>query len=117
MSSIRTQTVVIADGASLSGASVDLLTAGRLIGVITPSGWDTAKLTFAASVDGANFFPLLFEGTEVGAATDVAASMFNAVDPQHFAGVPFVKVRSGTAGTATNQSGAVTLTLVTWQYE
>lgn len=103
------QDVTIADGQSLSGAAN--LGGMTLCGVIVPSGWDTAALTFQGSYDGINYFNLGYEGTEVSYAA-VAASVWTIVPPQKFYGIPYVKVRSGTSGTAVNQSGAVNVTLV-----
>ena len=108
---VWTTTVTDADGESLSGASAALR--GRLVGVITPSGWDTQAMTFQVSHDGTNYTNLYNEGTEYSIA-GVVASAYNRVDAAMFFGARAVKVRSGTAGTPANQSGAVILTLVCW---
>lgn len=105
-----TETATIADAASLS-AAVDLGKAS-LVGIVTPSGWTTAAITFQASFDGVTWFNLYnAAGIEVSVAS-IAASLWVALDPADFAGVPSLKVRSGTAGTPVNQSGGDAVTLV-----
>lgn len=105
-------TVTIADGASLSGA-VDLRHY-TLVGVITDAAWDTNSMSFAVatSLDG-TYVPLhtLTTGAEV-VAPGIVASKWFAADPADFAGVRFLKVRSGTSGTPVNQAGATVVTLV-----
>jgi len=107
-----TDTVTIADSASLSGASAGM--AGRsLVGVVTPSGWTTAGISWQVSYDGGTTYVVLLDstGTEITAAA-VAASRYVALDPTQFLGATNVKVQSGTSASTTNQSGGDTLTLV-----
>lgn len=107
---ISTETVVIANGQSLSGASASL--SGRqLVGVITDAEWDTNAMTYQASVDGVNYFNLFYEASEYS-QTGVTASTYRALNPNVFYGVRYIKVRSGTAGSPVSQSGATTITLV-----
>ena len=107
----KSETVTVGAGTSLSGASVSM--AGRvLVGVITASTWDVAKMTFQASLDGTNFFDVTYKGTEYEVAS-VTAAKFIAVDPEVFYGAKYIKVRSGTSGSATNQVDATIVTLVT----
>jgi hypothetical protein len=106
------KTVTVANGASLSGSSGLLEGAQRLLGIITDSAWDTNAVTFQGSVDGTNFFNLYKEGTEYSLA-GVVASTYQALDPVVFLGVRAVKVRSGTAAAAVNQTGDAVITLVT----
>lgn len=115
---IGEKTVTILDGASLSdGIRVQEGTA--LVGIVTPSGWDTAALSLAVAADGirtdpddATYVPLLDQtGTEWDAAA-VAASRAVAVPAELTLGFRFLKVRSGTSGAAVNQSGTVVLTLL-----
>jgi hypothetical protein len=105
-----TQTVTIAAGASLSSASTKI-NGYRLVGVRTASTWDAAKLTFQVSSDGTNFFNLYSDAGEyeVSSVTGTAAI---AVDPANFLAWNYVKVRSGTAGAATNQADETVITLV-----
>jgi len=83
----------------------------RLCGIVMPATWTTANLTFQTSVDGVtyqNFYDAA--GTEV--AVVAAASRTIYLDPAIFAAVPYLKVRSGTSGTAVNQAAARTIGLI-----
>jgi hypothetical protein len=105
---VETTTVVIANGASLSGA-VDL--GGRkLVGIIMPDTWTAASLTFQGSVDGTNFFNVYDGATE--RALTVAANYYSAQNIADWVGFRWIKVRSGTAGSAVNQAAERTLTVV-----
>ena len=103
------QTVTIADAASLSGAAN--MGTYTLTGLITDSGWNTAAITLQGSYDGTNYFNLFNGATELSYA-DIAASSWVLVDLNLFYGVPYIKVRSGTAASAVNQTGATVVTLV-----
>lgn len=106
----KSETVTIAAGASLSGASASL--AGLvLVAVITASTWDAAKLSFQASVDGTNWFVVTYKGAEYEVAS-VTAAKFIALDPEVFYGAKYVKVQSGLSSAATNQADASIVTLV-----
>jgi hypothetical protein len=105
---VETTTVTIANGASLSGA-VDL--GGRkLVAIIMPDAWTAASLTFQGSVDGTNFFNVYDGATERTLA--VAANYYSALNIADWVGFRWVKIRSGTAGTAVNQAAERVLTLV-----
>lgn len=105
---VETTTVVIANGASLSGA-VDL--GGRkLVAIIMPDTWTAAALTFQASPDGTNYFNVYDDPTE--RKLTVAASYYSALNIADWVGFRWLKFRSGTAGTPVNQAAARTLTLV-----
>jgi hypothetical protein len=105
---VETTTVVIANNASLSDA-VDL--GGRkLVAIVMPDTWTTASLTFQGSVDGTNFFNV-YDGA-IERALTVAANYYSALAIGDWVGFRWIRIRSGTAGTAVNQGGARTLTLV-----
>jgi hypothetical protein len=105
---VETTTVVIANGASLSG-TVDL--GGRkLVALIMPDAWTAASLTFQGSVDGTNFFNVYDGATE--RALTVAANYYSALAIGDWVGFRWIKIRSGTAALAVNQAAARTLTLV-----
>lgn len=105
---IETTTVTIANGESLSGA-IDL--GGRkLAGIVMPASWTAAALTFQASPDGVNYFNVYDNATE--RSLTVAASYYSALTPSSWTSIRWVKLRSGTAGSAVNQGGARVLTLV-----
>ena len=102
---------VIAAGASLSAPCA--LGALTLVGISMPAVWISAPLTFQVSPDGGttwgNFFTYL--GAEVTAVA--VASQYLEVDPNIFAAVRSLKLRSGTSGTPVNQGSTVNITLVT----
>ena len=102
--------VTIANGASLSGAA-DLGTY-ILCGLIPDSAWDTNDITFQVSYDNSNWYDLYKEGTEYTLSGAVAQD-WQGVDVELFLAVPYVKVRSGTTGSAVNQSGDTVITLIT----
>lgn len=105
-------TVTIADSASLSGAADLSSQSGTLVAIQTPSGWTSAVMTFQASFDGTTYGNLYNSaGAEVTTGS-IAASTYVALDPADFAGVRYLKVRSGTSGTAVNQSSGDILQLV-----
>ncbi len=103
------QQATIADGQSLS-AGVNLQTK-TLTGVIVASTWNTAALTFQGSYDGTNYFNLFNGASELSYAA-IAASTWVLVDPTLFYGLPYIKVRSGTAGSAVAQTGDTIVTLI-----
>lgn len=104
------ETVTIANGQSLS-AAVDLK--GRsLIGIVMPSSWTTAKLTFQVSLDGTTYNDLYnLQGDEM--TSEASTSRFIAMTQFEFLPVRYVKIRSGTSGTPVNQGAARTIILAT----
>jgi hypothetical protein len=113
---LRTTTVTIGAGASLSGSTIDLDTLGNPVAVIVDAAWDTQAMTFQGSVDGTNFFNLYKESTEYS-LTAVVASTLHSLDMQAFAGLSHLKVRSGTAAAAANQADATVVTLACWHID
>lgn len=102
--------VLIANGASLSAAFE--VGAGELVGIIVPSGWTAANLSFQASVDGTTFFNLYDnEGAEITAVVPVTTGCFLAWAPNVKAPI-YLKIRSGTLGTPLNQGADRTLIAV-----
>jgi hypothetical protein len=106
------QDAVIANGTSLSGAL--RLAKGRrqLVAIQLPGTWTAASVTFAVSHDDATYVPLYFGDTEY-ALTAAAASRGFSLDPAAFAGWPYVKIRSGTAGSPVNQAAERTVKALT----
>lgn len=102
--------VTIANGASLA-AFVDLDTK-TLVGIHMPAAWDTANLTFQVSEDGVTY-DNLYDSAGIEKTITVAASRYISVTPAEWVGVRFLKVRSGTSGTAVNQTAARTIQLIT----
>lgn len=108
--------VTIANGASLSGAiDTEQTTLG---GIAIPAVWTAANITFAVSADGGLTYLPLYDanGAEVTAVV-TAASTYIALDPALFAGVRFVKLRSGTNAVPVNQGTARILTLAGRRFE
>jgi len=102
--------VTIANGESLSAAAnLDRL---ALVGIVMPSGWTAADLTFQAceTYDGTYVDIYDTGGNEVTVTT--AASRWIAIAPQDFLSARFLKVRSGGAGAAVNQAADRTITLI-----
>ncbi len=109
---IATATATIASGTSLSSAA-DLGT-GRLVGIILPSAWTTAGITFQGSADGSTYFDLYDDGIERAIASgSVAASRFIALPIADWLMVRSVKLRSGSAAAPVNQPADRLITLVT----
>lgn len=112
--------VTIANGAALSGAVEVSQRVGdartALVGIVTdPTGWTAAVLTFDVSADGTTYYPLYnAAGTEVSIPSAMLSttSAWIALDPADFAGVAFVKLRSGTKAATVNQGAARALSLV-----
>ena len=106
---ITTKTATISSGGSLS-AAVDLGT-GRLVGIIMPSGWTAAGLSFEANADGGSTTGVLKDnGTE--RTITIGASEFSALQLSDWLGVRGIKLRSGTSGAAVNQGADRIITLV-----
>jgi hypothetical protein len=107
----------IALGTSLSGAIN--LGAARVRGILMPSAWTTAALSFLVSIDGVNFAELIdarVNGYSFGAGYPVAASQYLLIDPVIFDGIPIIKVRSGTAASPVNQAASALITLIQREY-
>lgn len=107
-------TVTIANGASLSGA-IDL-GSSSLAGILMPSAWTAAGLSFAVSTSLAGTYVPLWNaiGSEYTVpSASAVASQFIVLPVADFLGIQFIKVRSGTAGSAVNQGASRDLVLVT----
>lgn len=115
MDMIRSETVAIANGESLSAAAA-MNPDWKLVAVMPASTWDTNAMTFQISVDGSTYANVYNEGTEYSLA-GVVASGYNRVDMNMFLGARKIKVRSGTAGSAVNQTSATEVKLVFWKLD
>lgn len=108
-----TSSVVIANGASLSGAYA--LNGEHLVAIQMPAGWDTAALTFQASYDGSTFVNAYDNnGSEI--TVQAAASRWIEIPALLLSGAKSLKVRSGTSGVAVNQTAARTLIMIARRY-
>lgn len=107
---IYTEELTIANGEALSGGIN--MGGSRLFAIIMPAAWTAAGLTFMASVDGTNYYDLYtYNGIEFAAAA--AADRYIVLEPEVFAAIKYIKVRSGTSATPVNQGADRTLTIVT----
>jgi hypothetical protein len=113
MKAFTTITTTIANAASLSGEiSLDSWTVEA---IIMPAAWTTANLTFqAAEASGGTYNNLYNDGgneVTVTAAVDRYISLVGD-DKDSLATARWLKIRSGTSGTAVNQGAERTIRLV-----
>lgn len=118
---MKTTTATIASGASLSGAinlhaikdAGSSMTGDgvHLCAIQMPAAWDTANLSFQASADGITYSEL-YDMYGAPYAVVSAASRLIVLNVQDFSGLKFLKIRSGTAASAVNQTADRTLTLI-----
>jgi len=111
-----TKTVTISSGTSLS-TEVDL-EGYQLCAIEMPSAWDAAALTFQGSSTSSGTYKDIkangLEVTEPGSNLTATAGVINAIDVNAMALAPirYLKIRSGTSGSAVNQTANRTLTLI-----
>lgn len=107
---LYSETATIAINQSLS-AAIDLK--GRsLVGIIMPSAWTTAQLSFQVSLDGSTYVNLYnTQGDEF--ISEASTSRFIAMSQFEFLPVRYVKIRSGTSAVPVNQAAARSLVLAT----
>lgn len=106
--------ITIAAGASLSAAIE--VGEGVLNGIQMPANWTTASMTFQGSADGTTYSNLSSDDGD-GTVTEVtlgvtASGYLSALDPTIFAGLNYMKIRSGTAGSPVNQTNAAVVKLI-----
>jgi hypothetical protein len=103
-------TVTIASGASLSG--IIHCGAGVPVQILMPASWTAADITFQTSQSADGAFSDLYDesGNEVKVIANASRAI--AVEGANFAGVRFLKLRSGTTGSAVNQDADRSITLV-----
>lgn len=111
-----TASATILTGASLSGAVC--LGDKVLSGIQMPAAWTAASLTFEVSYDAGVTWKDLYDdgGNEVTLSPTSPAGKYLAVDPSTFAGILFIKVRSGTTGSPVTQLADRAFTLITRKY-
>ena len=104
------ESVVISSGASLS-ATVNC--GGRtMVSIRMPATWTAANLTFQASEAEGGTYGDLYDDVGTEYLVTAAAARWIALAPVAFAGPPFLKIRSGTAGAPVNQAAARTLVIL-----
>lgn len=112
MSYIDSQTATIAAGQSLSAEVA--LGEKTLVGIVVPSGWTAANLTFQGTPDDLNFYELYnYAGSELTVMVPVTTGCLIAVDPAQWRGITGIKVRSGTSASPVDQASQAQLTLIT----
>lgn len=105
-----TVTIPANDAIALS-AGVDVSTRTP-VAMVLPSGWTAATITFQASFNGATFSNMYeSDGTEL--SSTVAASQHVVLDPVNFAGVKWLKLRSGTLATPVEQTDDRAIEVIT----
>ncbi len=107
-----TVTSVVATIGSGAALSDTIFTGGLPIcGIQMPAAWDSADLTFQASCDVAANVANVLDKDGLELDFKAAASQFVTFDPAFFAGVRFIKLRSGTSASPTNQSATRSIVL------
>ncbi len=109
-SSPTIQTAVINAGQALS--AVANLGAEALHGIVVPSTWTAAELTFQASIDGGATFQELQDDTGTAISVAVTAGALIVLDPTLWRAINCLKIRSGTLASPVNQVANATLSLV-----
>lgn len=105
------QSASIAINASLSGAVA--LGEKVAVGIVMPASWDAANLTFQGSADNGATFNNVYDSTGTELTVTAAGGRYIYLDPSAFVGLNQIKVRSGTSGSAVNQTAARTITIAT----
>ena len=84
----------------------------RLFSLFIPDSWTAANLTFQASPDGGATWANLYDrnGNELVAIATPGTCVL--LDPQQFAAMPFLKIRSGTASSPVAQTADRALQLI-----
>lgn len=102
------KTVTIADSAALSGA---LNVQGwDVMAIEQPANCEGTAFTFQASQDGSTFADVYDNtGTELSVTKSATAAQLLTLGTKQIQGVAQIKVRSGTTGAPTNQTGAATI--------
>jgi len=72
-----------------------------LVGIILPAAFTGTSLTFLASVDNTNFFPIYTTTSGTQLSYTVAQGHYVAINPQDFYGVQYLEIQSGSSEAAT----------------
>jgi hypothetical protein len=115
---LKHQVATILSGAALSQGI--LIGDKVLCGILAPAAWTAATLTFQVSFDdGVTWSDYYDDGgneqTLVLAAM-AASGKYIALDASQFAGVTWIKVRSGATGAPVNQGADRLLTLISRKF-
>jgi hypothetical protein len=104
----------IGAGASLS-QDLEVPEPSAIVGIVMPSTWTAANLTFQGSADGLEAPRNIHNAAGDEYTVTADADRFIALDPADFAGVRFLRVRSGTAAVPVNQVAERKIRLLTRQ--
>lgn len=111
----QVKTVTILNGQSMSSyldfTSDDLL-GYTPFGIITPSEWDTAKLSLQVSVDATTWVDFYLWNSDYETHHTVSASQIHVLTGYPLIGIPYFRVRSGTSNAPVNQTAERTLQIV-----
>ena len=102
MELVRIGVAEIAQDTSLS-AAVDLLDR-TLTAIQMPATWDAADLTFQAAEDLNGTYQNVYDDNDAEMTIQAAAARYIVIQPPKLAGLRFIKIRSGTSGSAVNQT-------------
>lgn len=84
---------VIAMSTNITG--VINLNGFSLVGILFPATFTGTTVTFEASIDGTNFFPVKSTTSGSSLSYTVAQGTYAAIDPKDFLGIQYLKVVSG----------------------
>lgn len=108
----------IASGTSLSNAVN--LGGLRLFGIVMPSAWNAADLSFQASMNNGTIWNDVYDGNVLTGGSEyiisAAASRYIVLDPTAFCTITTIRIRSGTAGTPIIQTADRSLQLILRSY-
>jgi hypothetical protein len=105
-----------APGTSPAVAGGVMMGGDTLAGILVPSGWTAASITFQVSIDGGVTWAELYDdgGNAVTITSPPAGAfvMLNSHASYEWRGINAIKVRSGTSGSPVTQSSGATVMLV-----
>lgn len=104
--------VVIYSGLSLS--TVANLDGFTLTEIQMPDAWTTANLTFQTSFDNVTY-QNAYDDLSTEKTVQAAASRNLRVSPSVWSAIQYLKIRSGTSGSAVNQNGDREIRLILWE--
>jgi hypothetical protein len=109
---LKTGTVTILNGASLSDSIY--LENRHFVGMIMPSAWTTASISFLFSSDDVNFYNTYSLTAALTASTGatIADAIINIATTATFHGARYLKLRSGTALVPVTQGADRVLTII-----
>ena len=106
--------VTILDDAPRLSAAV-ALGGAEIVGIEAPATWETAALTFAASITLSGTYVPLYDSDGGELSIAIAAIRMiglTAEEASILQGLPFIKLRSGTLATPVDQTAEKTLSLI-----